>query len=317
MKILVTGGAGFIGAHVAGKLIARGDEVVIIDNFNSYYEPQLKRGRLDNLVGRQAKVYEIDLADETGVSQVFTDHRFDQICHLGAQAGVRYSLQHPQEYIKSNIVGTHNILENARQHNVTQIVFASSSSVYGANTKIPFSETDPVDRPISLYAATKKSNELEFYAYHHLFGIDVIGLRFFTVYGPWGRPDMAYFSFARKILKGEPIDVYNNGQMKRDFTYIDDIVAGVLAALDNCHGYDIFNLGNNQPVALEDFIDLLETNLGSKSQRNYLPLQDGDVVETYADITKAKTKLNWQPTTDIAEGISRFVEWYKNYYQIS
>lgn len=317
MKILVTGGAGFIGAHVAGKLIARGDEVVIIDNFNSYYEPKLKRERLNSLVGNQAEVYEIDLADEASVGEVFGKHQFDQICHLGAQAGVRYSLQHPQEYIKSNIIGTHNILENARQHNVTQVVFASSSSVYGANTKIPFSETDPVDRPISLYAATKKSNELEFYAYHHLFGINAIGLRFFTVYGPWGRPDMAYFSFTQKILKGEPIDVYNNGQMKRDFTYIDDIVAGVLAALDNCRGYDIFNLGNNQPVALENFIDLLETNLGSKSQRNHLPLQAGDVIETYADITKAKTNLNWQPTTDIAEGIARFVEWYKNYYQIN
>jgi len=315
MRILVTGSAGFIGAHVVKELTARGDEVVGIDNYNDYYDQKLKRDRV-NFLRPNIVEYEIDIADKEVVSKVFENHRFDAICHLAAQAGVRYSLENPDIYISANIIGTHNLLEQCRLHGIKKFIFASSSSVYGGNEKIPFSENDLVDKPVSLYAATKKANELEAHSYFHLYGINVVGLRFFTVYGPWGRPDMALFKFVKAILKGDAIDVYNQGEMKRDFTYIDDIVSGVLASIDYCQGYEIFNLGNNNPVDLKDFISVIEEALGIHAVRNYLPLQPGDVVKTYANIDKAKNILEWRPKTDIRSGIERFVEWYKSYYKV-
>jgi UDP-glucuronate 4-epimerase len=315
MRILVTGSAGFIGAHVVKELTARGDEVVGIDNYNDYYDQKLKRDRV-NFLRPNIVEYEIDIADKEAVSKVFENHRFDAICHLAAQAGVRYSLENPDIYISANIIGTHNLLEQCRLHGIKKFIFASSSSVYGGNEKIPFSENDLVDKPVSLYAATKKANELEAHSYFHLYGINVVGLRFFTVYGPWGRPDMALFKFVKAILKGDAIDVYNQGEMKRDFTYIDDIVSGVLASIDYCQGYEIFNLGNNNPVDLKDFISVIEEALGIHAVRNYLPLQPGDVVKTYANIDKAKSILEWTPKTDIRSGIERFVEWYKSYYKV-
>ena len=315
--ILVTGAAGFIGAHVAAALAKRGDEVIIIDNFNGYYNPQLKEDRVDALLKQyKPEVYRLDIADREKLAGVFQDHKIETICHLAAQAGVRYSLERPDLYINSNIVGTHNLLEQARRAGVKNFIFASSSSVYGGNDKIPFAETDSVDRPLSLYAATKKATELEAYTYHKLFGINAIGLRFFTVYGPWGRPDMAYFLFTKAILDNQPIKVFNQGQMKRDFTYIDDIVNGVLKAVDHCRGYEIINLGNNQPVDLEKFIAVIENNLGKKAVKEYQELQPGDMVETYADINKAKKVLGWQPTTKIEEGLEQFIMWFKEYYHV-
>lgn len=317
MKILVTGGAGFIGSHVIKALLDRGDEIVCFDNFNDYYDPQLKRDRIDVLLkDYQFEVVEGNISNKAKLEAVFESHQFDAICHLAAQAGVRYSIDHPDTYIQSNTLGTHNILEAARHHNVTRLVLASSSSVYGGNTKIPFSEDDPVNEPVSLYAATKRSNELEAYTYHHLYGLNIFALRFFTVYGPWGRPDMAAFKFVKAILNDEKIDVYNNGEMKRDFTYVDDIVAGVLASLDKCKGFEIINLGNHQPVELEQFISVIEETLEKKAEKNYMPLQPGDVLSTYADISKAQKVLKWEPTTNIEAGMRAFVDWYKDYYKI-
>ncbi len=316
--ILVTGGAGFIGSHVARALGARGDQVIIIDNFNDYYDPTLKEDRIKALLASYHPIiYRFDLADSDKLAGVFRDHKIEKICHLAAQAGVRHSLEHPDLYIKSNIIGTHNLLEQARQFKIKDFIFASSSSVYGGNEKIPFAETDSVDQPLSLYAMTKKATELETYTYHKLFGINAIGLRFFTVYGPWGRPDMAYFLFTKSILENQPIKVFHQGKMKRDFTYIDDVVDGVLKAIDHCQDYEIVNLGNNQPVELEKFIKVIETNLGKKAVKDYQPLQPGDMIETYADITKAQKFLGWQPTTKIEQGIKKFVSWYKDYYQIN
>lgn len=317
MVILVTGGAGFIGSQTAKALLQRGDQVVIIDNFNDYYETSLKEDRLKELLAEfKPVVYRLDLADFEKLSAVFNNHQIDKICHLGAQAGVRYSLTNPDVYIQSNIIGTHNILELARKFEIKDIVLASSSSVYGDNEKIPFVETDAVDKPISLYAATKKANELEAYTYHKLFGLNIFALRFFTVYGPWGRPDMAYFLFTKAILNSQEIKVFNQGKMKRDFTYIDDIVDGVLKALDQVTGYEIINLGNNQPVELEQFISIIERLLNKKANKTYDVLQPGDVVETYADISKAKKVLAWQPSTKIEDGLKQFIEWYRNYYQV-
>lgn len=307
--------AGFIGSHTAKALAKRGDEVVGIDNFNDYYSPKLKEDRV-NIFLKDCKfpIHRLDIGNREEIRKVFQENKFDQVCHLAAQAGVRYSLDNPGIYIQSNIVGTHNLLECCREFGVKNFIFASSSSVYGGNEKIPFAETDAVDRPVSLYAATKKTNELEAYSYHHLFGLNVSGLRFFTVYGPWGRPDMAYFKFTDLIVNGRPIEVYNDGKMKRDFTYIDDIVEGILRSIDCCRGYEIFNLGNNRPVELEKLIKTIEENLRKTAAKKYLPLQPGDVVATYADIDKAKKILNWEPKVKIEEGIGKFVEWYKNYY---
>ena len=247
---------------------------------------------------------------------IFKSNKIDKVCHLAAQAGVRYSLENPDAYIQSNIVGTHQLLEMARHHGVRDFIFASSSSVYGGNQTVPFRESDSVDRPVSLYAATKRANEIEAYAYHHLYGLNCWGLRFFTVYGPWGRPDMAIFKFTKNILAGQPIEVYNQGNHRRDFTYIDDITSGVLAAIDRCAGYEIFNLGNNQPVELERLIAVIETVLCAKADKRYLPLQPGDVVETYADIEKANRQLGFAPTTPIETGVQQFVEWFKTYQEI-
>lgn len=294
----------------------RGDKVVIVDNFNSYYDPQLKENRINQfLKNYNPKIYRIDISNFEELRKVFKENKIDKICHLAAQAGVRYSLENPNAYIQSNIIGTHNLLELAKEFKVGDFIFASSSSVYGGNKKLPFSETDQVDQPISLYAATKKANELEAYTYHHLFGINVFGLRFFTVYGPWGRPDMALFLFTKAISENKPINVYNKGEMKRDFTYIDDIVSGVISAIDNVKGYEIFNLGNNDPVDLEDFIKVIEKNLDKKAEKKYLPLQPGDVVATYANIDKAKKVLGFDPKTNIETGIKNFIDWYKNYYE--
>ena len=322
MKILLTGGAGFIGSAVAKKLLARGDEVVIIDNFNDYYDPKLKENRIKIYlaVGENSnprlQVVRADIIDLPVLREIFEKNKFDKICHLAAQAGVRYSLANPFIYERVNVLGTLNLLELAREHKVQDFIYASSSSVYGGNTKVPFAETDSVDRPISLYAATKRADELMAHTYHHLFNINCVGLRFFTVYGPWGRPDMALFKFTKAILAGTPIDVYNHGNMERDFTYIDDIVAGTVAALDSGLQCEIFNLGNNNPVKLKYFISVIEKALGKTAQKNLLPLQPGDVPRTCADISKAKQMLNWEPKVKIEEGIEKFIEWYRDYYKI-
>ncbi|WP_025322820.1 NAD-dependent epimerase [Deferrisoma camini] len=311
MDVLVTGAAGFIGAAVAGFLLDRGDRVVGLDNLNDYYDVGLKEARLARLEGRQGfRFVRGDVADPGAVEAAFDRGPFDVVCHLAAQAGVRYSLQNPLAYGRANLMGFLHILEACRHRGTGNLVYASSSSVYGANEKVPFSETDRVDRPVSLYAATKVANELMAHTYHHLYGIPATGLRFFTVYGPWGRPDMALFKFTQKILTGEPIDVYNHGDMERDFTYIDDIVRGVVAAIDRPLGFEVVNLGNHRPVRLERFIAVLEDALGRKARRNYLPMQPGDVPRTYADVSRAKELWGWEPTTPIEVGIPRFVEWY-------
>lgn len=315
-KILVTGGAGFIGSHVVKKMLALGNEVVIIDNLNDYYDIKLKKDRLKILLaGLKFKFYKADISNYKQLKKIFAEHKFSCICHLAAQAGVRYSLANPWLYEKANIAGTLNLLELAKVNKIKKFIFASSSSVYGGNTKLPFSETDPVDKPVSFYAATKKSCELLAHTYHSLYGIKVCGLRFFTVYGPWGRPDMAYFKWADLITAGKPIEVYNNGEMKRDFTYIDDIVSGVVAALEKDFVFEIINLGNDRPEKLPKLIEHLEKNLGLKAAINYLPMQPGDVVNTWADISKARRLLNYQPKTSLEVGIGEFVRWYKNYYK--
>ena len=335
MRILVTGTAGFIGNFVAERLLDRGDEVVGLDNVNDYYDVRLKEDRLARIAERGGFTEaRIDLADREAVADLFARHRFDRVIHLAAQAGVRYSLQNPHAYVDSNLVGFINILEGCRHHEVEHLVFASSSSVYGANTKMPFSVHHNVDHPVSLYAATKKANELMAHTYAHLYAIPVTGLRFFTVYGPWGRPDMALFMFTRAILAGEPIEVYNHGDMQRDFTYIDDIVEGVIRTADRVPAgdpdwsgdtpdsatsyapYRLYNIGNHSPVALNDFIATLEDALGRKAERKLLPLQPGDVPATCADVDDLQRDVGFAPATPLATGIQRFVEWYRDYYRV-
>lgn len=332
-SILVTGAAGFIGYHLSKRLLSEGYVVVGIDNLNDYYDVQLKQDRLAQLSSNPHFRFEcINLEDQAGINHVFADHRFHAVVHLAAQAGVRYSLQNPVAYINSNITGFLHILEGCRHYKPEQLIYASSSSVYGANTSMPFSVHDNVDHPVSLYAATKKSNELMAHSYSHLYGIPTTGLRFFTVYGPWGRPDMAYFSFARDILQGKPIKVFNHGKMKRDFTYIDDIIDGIVRLVDskpepdlNWSGkepdpatsyapYRIYNIGNNKPVELMKLIQLLEENLGVEAVKEYLPMQPGDVHETFADIEELSQAVGFLPKTSIEEGIASFVAWYKEYY---
>jgi UDP-glucuronate 4-epimerase len=315
--ILVTGAAGFIGFHVSKKLLERGDTVVGIDNLNPYYDVNLKKGRLDILQDSDLfSFYREDIQDLAAVRRIFQKHEPGIICNLAAQAGVRHSLRDPFSYQKSNLEGFLNLLELARAQGVKNFVYASSSSVYGSNKKVPFSVEDRVDNPVSLYAATKKANELMAHAYSHLYGIPCTGLRYFTVYGPWGRPDMALFLFTDAILKDRPINVYNYGKMKRDFTYIDDIVDGTLAALDRAVAYDIFNLGNSNSVELMDFIDALEEELGKKARKNMMPIQPGDVPETSADIEKSRKLLGFAPKTPLNTGIRNFVAWYREYFHI-
>ena len=336
MKVLVTGAAGFIGSHTAGVLLARGDEVVGLDSLNSYYDVSLKEARLKLLEGSQGFSFaKGDLADRGFVEQVFAKHRPERVVNLAAQAGVRYGFENPRAYVNSNLVGFMNILESCRHNDVEHLVYASSSSVYGSNTNMPFSVHDNVDHPLSLYAATKKANELMAHSYAHLFDLPVTGLRFFTVYGPWGRPDMSLFLFTRKILAGEPIDVFNFGQHLRDFTYIDDIVEGVVRTLDrvatpdsnwdsaepdpstSAAPYRVYNIGNNQPVELMYFIECIEKAIGKTAQKNMLPLQPGDVPRTYADIDALVADVGFRPATPIEVGIQRFVDWYRGYYGAS
>lgn len=313
--ILLTGAAGFIGSATARALLERRHEVIGLDNFNSYYDVTLKRARVAQLIPN-VKIFEGDVSDRLFVDGVFRENKIDSVCHLAAQAGVRYSIENPFIYEASNNVGTLNLLEACRHNNVKTFVLASSSSVYGGNTKMPFSEQDSVDKPISLYAATKKYNELIAYTYNHLYGIHSTCLRFFTVYGPWGRPDMALFKFTKNILAGEPIDVYNHGKMKRDFTYVTDIVEGVVSALEKNYSYEIFNLGNSEPVELGYYIECLEKELGKKARWNLMPLQAGDVPETIADISHARDRLGFSPKVKVPEGIHHFLNWYRQYFHL-
>lgn len=323
MKVLITGAAGFVGFHSAKKILDLGHDVIGIDNINEYYDVNLKFGRLDELNTRENfRFLKVDLADRNEIAKLFEIEKFDVVLHLAAQAGVRYSIDNPFAYIDSNIVGTLTILEGCRHNNVKHLIYASSSSVYGANTKQPFSIDDRVDSPVSLYAATKKSDEMMAYTYAHLYKIPITGLRFFTVYGEFGRPDMAYFKFANAIMSGKPIDVYNFGDMERDFTYIDDIVSGILNIIQTgpIHGgevsHAVYNLGNNKPEKLLDMINILEEKLGIKAEKNFLPMQPGDVYSTYADIEATKNDYGYKPLTSLEEGLKRFVLWYKSYYKI-
>jgi UDP-glucuronate 4-epimerase len=335
MKILLTGAAGFIGMTTALRLLARGDEVVGLDNLNDYYSVQLKLDRLARLQPLPGfRFVKMDVGDREGMAALFAAERFDRVIHLAAQAGVRYSLQNPHAYVDSNLVGFMNILEGCRHGAVQHLVYASSSSVYGGNTKMPFSERDSVDHPVSMYAATKKANELMAHTYSHLFGLPTTGLRFFTVYGPWGRPDMALFLFTKAILEGRPIDVFNHGRMRRDFTFVDDIVEGVIRVLDKTAApdpafdplqpdpgtgsapYRVFNIGNHDPVPLMDFIGCIEDALGRKAEKNLLPLQDGDVPATFADVDALNAWVGFTPGTDIRTGIGRFVAWYRDYFKV-
>lgn len=318
MSILVSGAAGFIGFHLSRKLLENGFAVIGYDNVNDYYDPSLKESRLKLLEKfENFTFYRNDLCNFSALEKVFKNHPIEKVCHLAAQAGVRYSLTNPFAYQKSNLEGFLNVIELAKRFQVRNFVYASSSSVYGNNRKLPFSVKDNVDHPISLYAATKKANELIAHTYSHLYRLPTTGLRFFTVYGPFGRPDMALFLFTQKITTGKAIDVYNKGNMRRDFTYIDDIVNGIIAALETISQYEIFNLGNHRSENLMDFIRLIEQYLGKKAIINYLPIQPGDVPETFADIEHARAILGFQPTTDIATGIKRFIDWYKAYFQIN
>jgi len=332
--ILVTGAAGFIGYHVARRFLEQGFRVVGVDNLNDYYSVSLKKDRLKQLDERDFNFVEADISDQEAMQKVFQDHSIAIVVHLAAQAGVRYSLENPAAYIQSNVVGTANLLELSRQHGIQHFVYASSSSVYGLNRRLPFAEDDSVDHPVSLYAATKKSSELMAHSYSHLFQLPTTGLRFFTVYGPWGRPDMATFKFTKAILEGKPIDVYNHGQMRRDFTYVDDIVTGTVAAALNPAKpdetwdpqnpkpstspapYRVYNIGNHDSVELTRFIEVFEEAIGKKAILNLLPLQPGDVLETYADIEALNQAVGYTPTTPIEVGIPRFVDWYRTYYNL-
>jgi len=315
--IMVTGAAGFIGFHLSKKLLELGDQVVGVDNMNEYYDVTLKKGRLEILRGYNGfTFYREDICNLEGLRAIFQAEGVSIVCNLAAQAGVRYSLKDPYSYEKSNLAGFLNLLELAREYRVKNFVYASSSSVYGKNRSIPFSVADRTDQPVSLYGATKKANELMAHAYSHLFQIPCTGLRFFTVYGPWGRPDMALFIFTDAILRKKPIDVYNFGRMKRDFTYIDDIVDGTMAALKRPVPFEVFNLGNSNAVDLMEFIGMLEEELGRKAEKNMLPIQPGDVPETFADIESAKKSLGFNPKTHLREGIKRFVAWYREYYRV-
>ena len=321
MKVLVTGAAGFIGMHVAQRLLARGDAVVGVDNLNTYYDPQLKKDRLAQLLPQPGFRFErLDLAEREAVEGLFERERFDGIVHLAAQPGVRYSLVNPHAYIDSNIVGFMNVLEGCRHHRTGHLVYASSSSVYGGNTKMPYSERDNVDHPVSLYAATKKSNELMAHTYSHLFELPTTGLRFFTVYGPWGRPDMALFSFTKAIVEGRAIDVYNHGEMVRDFTYIDDIAEGVVRVLDRAPQgrapYRVFNIGNSDPVPLMRYIEAIESALGIKARKNFLPMQKGEVLATFADVSELAEWTGFRPGTGVEQGVRRFVAWYRDYFKV-
>jgi UDP-glucuronate 4-epimerase len=349
MRILVTGTAGFIGSFTASRLAQRGDEVLGLDNINDYYDINIKYGRLekDGINRSEAegggcfqstklptyRFKRMDLKDRGALEQLFLEESFDTVCHLAAQAGVRYSLTHPHAYVDSNIVGFLNLLECCRHYDVKHLVYASSSSVYGLNEKYPFSTSDNVDHPISLYAATKKSNELMAHTYSHLYGIPTTGLRFFTVYGPWGRPDMALFIFTKAILEDKPIDIFNHGRMKRDFTYIDDIVTGIITVLDkppqrdsawsgkdpdpsrSSAPYRLYNIGNNSPVKLMDFIDAIEQTLGRNAKKNFLPMQPGDVSATWADVDDLVEDFGYAPSITIQEGVGRFVNWYKDFFR--
>lgn len=313
---LVTGSAGFIGFHVAKKLLEAGSGVIGVDNFNEYYDPSLKEARNKQLEGfSNYTLYRGDISDLDFVKKIFDENKINTVCHLAAQAGVRYSLKNPHAYIQSNIVGFTNLIDEAKNTGIKNFIYASSSSVYGNHATAPFSETMETNSPVSLYAATKKASEIIAYSYYHLYGMYCTGLRFFTVYGPWGRPDMAYFSFAEAILEGRPIQVFNNGKMRRDFTYIDDVVDGIIRSCEHPQGYAIINLGNDAPIELAHFIEVLEKALGKEGKKEYLPMQPGDVFETHADISSAKEKLGWQPRTTIEEGIGKFVEWYIAYYR--
>ncbi len=334
-RILVTGAAGFIGSSLSHQLLARGDVIVGIDNLNDYYDPALKEARLARLEQHDNfRFQHLDICDRTGMEALFNGERFDAVMHLAAQAGVRYSLTNPRAYIDANVMGFTNVLEGARHAKSGHLVFASSSSVYGLNTRLPLSESDSVDHPVSLYAATKKANELMAHSYAHLYGLPCTGLRFFTVYGPWGRPDMALFLFTRAILADEPIDVFNHGRMTRDFTYVDDIVKGVMRVIDrpaepdpdwsgvtpnpatSKAQYRVFNIGNNSPVELMSYIHALEACLGKKATMNMLPMQPGDVAATNADVSRLESWVNFRPQTKVEDGIQRFVEWYRSYYQV-
>lgn len=333
-KVLVTGAAGFVGAFVARRLLDDGHAVVGIDNLNDYYDPALKRDRLRQVIGEHPgfTFEKLDFADREDMARLFAEGGFERVVHLGAQAGVRYSIENPHAYIQSNLVGFTNILEGCRHHGIGHLVFASSSSVYGANARVPFSEDDPVDHPVSLYAATKKADELLAHTYASLYGLPATGLRFFTVYGPWGRPDMAYFSFTRDIIAGRTIKVFNHGDMARDFTYIDDVVEGVVRLLDHLPApdsdwsaqaprpatsyapYRIYNIGNHGPVRLGDFIAILEGELGLTADKEMHPMQPGDVHTTYADVAALQAAVGFAPDTPLQEGLARFVAWYRDYY---
>jgi UDP-glucuronate 4-epimerase len=317
MIYLVTGTAGFIGFHTAKALLESGATVIGVDNFSDYYDVSLKEARnavLKNFPGY--KLLRGDLADLGFVRTIFAEHKIDKICHLAAQAGVRYSLKNPHAYVSANLTGFTNLIDEAKNAGVKHFIYASSSSVYGDQEKMPLSEDFVADKPLSLYAATKKSNELIAYTYHHLYGMQCTGLRFFTVYGPYSRPDMAMFIFTKAILDGKPIQVFNDGKMRRDFTYVGDIVDGIMRSLERSHPYEIINLGNHHPVELGYMIETLEKALGKSAIKEYLPIQPGDVVETYADISHAREALGWEPKTGIEEGIGTFVEWYRTYYKI-
>jgi UDP-glucuronate 4-epimerase len=335
MKVLLTGAAGFIGMHVCERLLARGDEVVGVDNLNNYYDVALKEARLARLTPNpRFKLSRLDIADRSGIAELFERERPQRVINLAAQAGVRYSLINPHAYVDSNVVGFVNILEGCRHAGVEHFVYASSSSIYGGNERMPFSEHDNVDHPVSLYAATKKSNELMAHTYSHLFNLPTTGLRFFTVYGPWGRPDMALLLFAKAILEDRPIDVFNHGRMRRDFTYIDDIAEGVIRVLDlppaanpgfdkqvpdpasSWAPYRVFNIGNHQPVELMTYIEALEQALGKTAQKNFLPLQDGDVPATHADTTELNRVTGFAPQTQVVDGVKRFADWYRSYMHV-
>lgn len=320
MKVLVTGAAGFIGMHTSKRLLDEGYEVVGLDNMNNYYDPKLKEYRLNQLLPySNFRFIKMDLCDREGVAKLFSEEKFDRVIHLAAQAGVRYSIEKPFEYTDSNITGFMTILEGCRHNNVEHLLYASSSSVYGMNTKVPFSEEDRVDNPVSLYAATKKANELMAHTYSHLYGLKTTGLRFFTVYGPAGRPDMAPWLFTEAILNGQPIKVFNNGKMQRDFTYIDDIVYGIYQLLMNSESLkisEVINIGNNKVVELEEFIKAIEETCKKVARKIYLDMQDGDVMKTYADIKKINELTKYSPSTSIKSGLSKFIEWYKDYAKI-